>query len=90
MMRLIYGITTAAVTISTFGFIAYDETRYTRSAVCIASYNGEHTFEDRTGNLWGWDTTDKIYEIGKEYILEMSDNHTPMNIKDDPILKVRG
>ena len=23
------------------------------------------TFEDQTGNLWGWDTTDKIYEIGK-------------------------
>ena len=89
MMRLIYGITTAAVTISTFSFIAYDETRYTRSAVCIASYNGGHTFEDQTGNLWGWDTTDKIYELGKEYILEMSDNHTPMNIKDDPILKVR-
>ena len=32
---------------------------------------------------------DKVYEIGKEYVLEMSDNHTPMNIKDDPILKVR-
>jgi len=90
MTRLVYGITTAAVAVSAFAFISYNESRYSRPVVCIASYSGEYTFEDRTGNLWGWDTTDKVYEIGKEYILEMSDNHTPMNIKDDPILKIKG
>lgn len=90
MTHIIYGITTAAVMISSFGFIAYNETRYERPAVCVASYEGEYTFQDKTGELWGWDTTEKTYTVGKEYTLVMSDNHTPMNIYDDPILKIKG
>lgn len=82
----IYAICAVSVTAAAFCYIASNESKYDRSAVCVASYQGEHTFEDKGGNLWGYDTDTELFEVGAEYILKMDDNHTPAYIYDDKII----
>ena len=87
--NFIYEVLAVTAAASAFLFIAHTEPSYNRKAVCVSSYQGEYTFEDRNGELWGYDTDAESFITGAEYVLKMNDNHTPMNIYDDIIITVK-
>ncbi len=62
------------------------ENTYNRTARVYSVKHGVTTFEDKTGNLWEYETTD--FEQDSEVILIMFTNHTDNNIHDDEIIKV--
>lgn len=63
-------------------YVAYSETRYTRTA----TYYGNGEFIDNSGRVWVYDGD---FEIGKEYKLKMHTNGTDEFIYDDEILDIR-
>lgn len=74
------------------GLVGGWESTYTKSTICT-SYDYDtriYVFTDENGNDWEWEQeiTDN-FEIGYSYYLTMDDNHTPSNIYDDWIKKIK-
>lgn len=71
------------------GLIGNWESKYTRAVTCIEKTDNFYNFMDESGNVWGWETNKDTFSVGDPYYLIMDDNHTPNDIFDDSIIKIK-
>ena len=74
------------------GLVGTWEAEYSRLTICTNySYTKQvYTFTDNNGNDWEWERELlDDFEVGKAYRLIMDDNHSPSNIYDDTIKKIK-
>ena len=92
MKDYVYGIIGTIIFLLFVGLIGGWESRYTRMAVC-SGYNlstNEYYFTDNTKNVWIWESKKhEDFMVGGAYRLIMDDSHTPTNINDDWIRKIK-
>ena len=92
-MKIIQGIKTALcilMILSIMLLVAYSETHYTRTGFVKkkALTTDEYYFFDSTGNVWTFETEEKL---NSDMVIEvqMFNNNTMDNIKDDIIIEYK-
>ena len=92
-MKIIQGVKTVLcilMILSIMLLVAYSETHYTRTGFVKkkALTTDEYYFFDSTGNVWTFETEEKL---NSDMVIEvqMFNNNTMDNIKDDIIIKYK-
>ena len=72
------------------GLVGSWEAEYSRLTTCTNIQHEVATFTDNSGHDWKWDIeAGEYFEVGNVYRLIMDNNHTPHNMFDDTIKKIK-